>query len=243
MIVIVGSSHDDILYFDKVLYNRKEELVFNRFPVAIGTIFNQEIAVVGEMYGSSVTSSVLTYLLGKYYVDLVISVGKCHAIDKKNINGDIAISTKIIDLNLDFSSEKDVALGIVPGFSREHIVQDDIIEYLKIGLRKRTYITSYNAVFCSCDNLSEETFNKLRNNRSIFGIKDENIVLDHNSSAMALTCELKDVPYVAIKVIENQFDVQNKVDNYLKVLDTYIDLGKAVVSTIGDIGRNDVLRS
>ena len=243
MIVILGNAHDDILYFEKVMYNKREDLVFNRYPVYIGTVFNQEIAVVGEMYGSSITSAVLTHLLTKYYVDLVISVGKCHSIDKKTKSGDIVISSKIIDINVDLSREKDVPFGVYPGFERDFIVQDDIIEYLKIGINKRTYVSSYQAVYLSSDNLSEETFKMLNMNRNMFGLNDENIVVDHNSSAMATVCKLKDVPFVAIKVVENSFNSEDEIENYLSVLDKYIDLGKAVVSTIGDIGRNDILRS
>ena len=92
------------------------------------------------------------------------------------------------------------------------------------------------------DNLTGETLKTLSERREIFGITDEKIVVDHNSSGMAIAATLRDVPYVSIKVVQNQIDDEEKIDNYLKVLDKYIDLGKAVTATIGDIGRNDVLR-
>ena len=31
MIVIVGETHDDILYFDSVLANKREEYILNRY--------------------------------------------------------------------------------------------------------------------------------------------------------------------------------------------------------------------
>ncbi len=243
MIAIVGNAHDDILYFDKVLYNRREETFFNRYTVSIGTVFNQEVIVIHDLYSSTVASAVLTYVLSKYYIDLVFVVGKCYGIDKSTKSGDIVISTSIINVNADLGREKNVAIGEVPGFDREFKIQNDIITYLKKGINKRTYVHSYQAYFFSSDNLSDSVFEKLRNNRTMFGIDKDAIVVDSNSSGVAIACTLKDVPFVSIKVVQNQFDQVDKIDHYLTVLDRYIDLGKAVVSTIGDIGRNDVLRS
>ena len=41
---------------------------------------------------------------------------------------------------------------------------------------------------------------------------------------------------------ESSFEfTKDNIDTYLKVLQRYIDLGKAVASTIGDVGRNDIL--
>lgn len=242
MIVVVGSSHDDVLYFEKVLYNRHDEVILNRFNIAIGMVFNQELLVITDQYSSILSSAVMTYILSKYYVDLVIVVGKCSAIDKNTKTGDIVLSSRIIDINADFTLVKNVGISQIPGFNREFKIQNDILGYLRQGVNKRTYVTSYNAVYFSSDNLSEEVRNVLSENRSMFGITDERIVFDHNSSGVALACQLKDVPFVSIKVVENKLEDQENIEAYLNVLDRYIDLGKAVISTIGDIGRNDILK-
>ena len=242
MIMIIGSQHDDILYFERALFNRREEIIFNRFKAYIGSFFNQECLVIGDMYSSTLTSAVMTYILNKYYVDLIIVVGKCYGVDKSTKNGDLVISSKIIDVNVDLSEVKEVGIGQIPGFQKEFPVQVDIIKYLKQGVSKRSYVASYNAVYLSSDNLSEENKRILSENRGVFGITDEKIVLDFNSSGAALAGVLKDIPFVSIKVVEHKFNVESNINNYLNVLDRYIDLGKAVVSTIGDIGRNDVLR-
>ena len=242
MIVIVGTSHDDILYYDKILYNRRTETVFKRFEIAIGTVFNQEVCVVSDLYSSPLSSAVMTYILDKYYVDLVIGVGKCIGVDKSAKNGDIVISSRVIDTNVDLTRVRDVSLGQIPGMNKEYKVQTDIINYLSQSVSKRPYTTSYQAVYLSSDNLSEETFKMLSTRRSLFGITNEKIVVDHNSSGLALACSLRDIPYAAIKVVENRIEQDDDINTYLKVLDKYIDLGKSVVSTIGDIGRNDILR-
>ena len=52
---------------------------------------------------------------------------------------------------------------------------------------------------------------------------------------------LKGVPFIAVKVAENNLSTANNLDSYVSVLDKYIDLGKAVISTINDISRSDIL--
>ena len=68
------------------------------------------------------------------------------------------------------------------------------------------------------------------------------MVYDSVSAGIALACHLLDTPFIIVKSIERPLQKNATIDDYLKVLDSYIDLGKAVVSTIGDIGRADILK-
>ncbi len=241
MIVIVGSTHDDVLYFDSVLSNKREEIILNRYQISIGTIFNQEVIVTYGLFSSILSSAVLTHILDKYYVDLVICVGKCISISDHIKSGDMVISTKIIDTNVDLSLYTDVVLGQYPGFSREFEVQRDITEYLTFGANRRSYVTTHRATILTSDNMSKDMMNYLSKHKDLFGLKNDSLVIDHNSSGVALAATLKDVPFISIKIVENKFNEVNTIETYYKVLDRYIDLGKAVISTINDIGRNDIL--
>ena len=241
MIVIVGSTHDDILYFDSVLANKKEDIILNRYRISIGTIFSQEVIVVHEMFTSILTSAVLTHILEKYYVDLVIGVGKCLSVSKKLNNGDIALSTRVIDGNVDISLFNEVSMSQIPGFDREFVVQDDLIGYLSNGLSKRSQIDFHKTTYLSSDNLSYDMVQVLKEKKNLFAIENEEFVIDHNASGIALACKLKNVPFIILKVAENRMDQQNNLDTYSLVLSRFIDLGKAVISTISDIGRSDIL--
>ena len=241
MIVIVGSSHDDILYFDSILSNRKEVMILNRYQISIGTIFNQEVLVVHEAFSSILASSIMMHIFDKYYVDLVFCVGKCIAASSQIKSGDIVISSKIIDTNVDLSLFSDSIVGQFPGFSREFVVQRDILEYLNKGTDRRSYVNTHRVVMLTNDNMSYDMMQYLKEQHELFGIKNELFAIDHNSSGVALAATLRDVPFITIKVAENRVDQRNNVETYYQVLERFIDLGKAVISTINDIGRNDIL--
>ena len=42
--------------------------------------------------------------------------------------------------------------------------------------------------------------------------------------------------------VERKIDEKYSTDTYIRVLKHYSDVGKAIVTCIGDIGRNDIIR-
>ena len=241
MIVIIGETHDDILYFDSVLANKREETILGKYKISVGTIFSQDAIVASDLFTSSLSSAVLMHILDKYYVDLIISVGRCMYVGDNIKNGDIIVSTKVIDANVDLTMFGDFALGQIPGFDREFIVQDDIIGYILKGLERRIAITQHTATFLSSNNMSSQMVEVLNERKEIFSLKNELFVIDQNSAGVALASKLKDTPFIVVKVAENNLSAVDNLESYSAVLSKYIDLGKAVISTINDISRSDIL--
>ena len=242
MIVILGDTHDDVLYFETVLANKKEEIILNRYKISIGTIFSQGVIVLYGMSTSILTSAVLTYILNNYYIDLVFNVGKCLSASDNVKPGNIALSSEVIDANVDLSIFKDVGMSQIPGFSREFSVDNDVFQYLADALANRPNIDFHRTVYLSTDNMSLDMVKYLRENKAMFyNRNDEHFVIDHNSSGVAIACALKSVPFIVAKVIENGLDHTQNLNTYSNVLSRYIDLGKGIISTINNIGRSDIL--
>ena len=71
MIMILGSVHDDVLYFESVMTDRREEVVMNNYKVQIGKIFNQEVLLVYDVYTSYISAMLTNYLIEKYLLFLL----------------------------------------------------------------------------------------------------------------------------------------------------------------------------
>lgn len=250
MILIVGDTHDDVLYFETVLVGKDEQLLFNRFRVRSGSIASQQVLVVHNMSTSVLAAASITELINyldkqEQVVDLVICVGKCLSGCNNLKHGDIALSGSVIDANVDLSKLKDVGLAEIPGFSREFPsdfkVQEDIYRYLSENLERRPNIDHYRATYLSSDNLSLDMVKFLKEHNTLFGKSDEKYVIDANSAGVAIACTLKDIPFVCLKVVEASIDEAQNLDTYAKVLSRYIDLGKGIVQTLSNIGRTDIL--
>ena len=243
MIMILGSTHDDILYFESVMVNKKSEVIFGRYPAQIGTIFNQEVIIVYDLYTSYESSLIASYIIEKYYVILIFVVGKCVAFSDNLKGGDIAISRRIMVGDVDQIKEANVKLGQIPKFPHSFESDPEVIKYLTTSVEKRSFVKYDLCAFVSANVIldSQERIKHISSNGYVLG-HNVNVVLDCTSGGVAIAGELHKVPVISMKVIERKIEEKYSTDTYIRVLKHYSDVGKAIVTCIGDIGRNDIIR-
>ena len=242
MIMIIGSQHDDILYFESVLTNKREETVLGKFKVTIGTIFNQAVLLVDQMKTNYLSSALTLYLIEKYFVILVLVTGRCVAYSKDLKPLEIAISKQVILGDVDQVNEDNVKYGQIPGFEQVFESSEDVISYISSAFEKRTY-SHYkvaNYISTSVDYHSAEQVKNMVEFDNVFGFTGS-VVFDNNTGGVALACSLSKVPFVSIKVVERNIEDSSNVNTYLKAMKEYVNIGKAIVTCIGDIGRNEII--
>ena len=242
MIMIMGSQHDDILYFETVMSNKKEETVLGKYKVTIGTIFNQAVLLVDGIKTNYISSALTLYLVEKYFVILVLVVGRCVAYSPDIKPLEIAISKNIIAGDVDQVNEENVKMGQIPGFEQVFECSKDVIGYLFNAFEKRTFSAykTANFISTSVDFHSAYQINSLKEFEHVLGF-DSSVVFDCNSAGVAMAASMCKVPFVSIKVVERRIEGKNNIDTYLAALKEYVNIGKALVTCIGDIGRNEVV--
>ena len=242
MIMIIGSQHDDILYFESVITNKKEELIMGKFKVTIGTIFNQAVMLVDQVKTNYLSSALTLYLIEKYFVILVLVVGRCIAYSKDLKPLDIVISKHVVLGDVDQVNEDNVKYGQVPGFEQVFDASEDVVSYLESAFEKRTFSVYKEANFISTsvDYHKPGQIYDIQEFDHILGF-DTNVVFDTNTGGVGIGCALTKVPFVSIKVVERYLEKNSDVNTYLKAMKEYVNIGKAVVTCIGDIGRNEII--
>ena len=242
MILIVGNQHDDILYFESVMSNKKQELILGKYPVTVGTIFNQGVVLVDQVKTNYVSSALILHLIEKYFIFLIFNVGRCIAFTHDVKPSEIAISKRVVAGDVDQVNEDDVKYGQIPGYEQVFLCQDDIIGYLTDAFEKRTFSTLKvaNYISTSVDYHRANQVDHLKECEHLLGFAN-NVVFDNNSAGLALAADLKKVPFVSVKVVERYIDGEKNINTYLKALKEYTNIGKAVVTCIGDIGHNEVI--
>ena len=242
MILIIGSQHDDILYFESVMSNKRVEVVLDKYKVTIGTIFNQSVVLVDQVKTNYISSALTLYLIEKYFVFLVFVVGRCIAFTHDIKPLEIAISKRVVAGDVDQVNEDNVKMGQIPGFEQVFVSQDDVIGYLGNAFEKRTYsaFRISNFVSSNVDYHRADQVAHLKECEHVLGF-DDHVVLDCNSAGVALACSLRRVAFVSVKVVERYIDGPKNINTYLKSLKEYTNVGKALVTCIGDIGHNEVI--
>ncbi|MBO4856812.1 MAG: hypothetical protein J5511_05545 [Bacilli bacterium] len=244
MILIVGSNHDDVIYFQSALKDAKEEIILNKYRASIGTILNQNVMVLQDVYTSYVSSALLTHIIEKYFVLMVFVVGTCFAQNKALKVGDIAISEMATFGDVDqIKMLKGTNLGQIPGYPQLFYSHKELIRNMEEALNS---VGANNYMRCTFMNSSyyrrdEQLIEELSMEDNIAN-RNKNTVLDGVTTGVALAAHLFDIPFISVKVIEGQAGQRTSIDSYMTILEEYSVVGKAVTVCIGEISRNDVLR-
>ena len=241
MILIIGSHQDDILYCSSLLNKKTQETLLGRFPAQRGTIFNQEVLLVSGVHTSLLSASLTAYLLSQHYVSLIIVMGKCYSLAHSFKPGQIIVSKEIIDIDVDQIDVANASLAQVPGMPTVYRVQNDLLGYLNDGFSRRTLTSATQVTLLCSDNLYSPAVEKAMAQKRVLGSGGP-FVIDSVSYGAAVSGLLRDVPVISVKAVERDLSDHKTIEGYVGALDTYVDMGKAVVYLIGDIGRSDILR-
>lgn len=243
MILIIGSSKDDTLYFESVLNNKRQEKLFKRYDLVFGTLFKQDILVVSNVFSNYVSSAVISYLVNKYFVVLVFVVGKVASFTPDLKIGDILLARRTFLADVDQIESSEVVLGEIPDLCPFYESSPSVIEYTTKVLESSTY-ASYKLGTIISSNTQYSSLKQLDSfsvNGTMFGVSRK-IGFESISGGVAVACELAKIPFLTIKVVGREFGKHQSPDDYSIVLRTYSDLGKALVKTIADISRNEIIK-
>lgn len=244
MILIVGCSHDDVLYYHSIIKFPKEVKIFKSHTAVVGTIFNREVMILENIYTSYLSSATVAYIIEKFFISLVFSVGKCQAISHNLKEGDIAVSQNVVLGDVDqISQVKGTKLGQIPEFPEIYSSNGQVFSTLNASLDRIANGSHFDCLYFASNAYAKDDnlVKRITKDESVLGIRD-NIVTDSESGGIALACYLFDVPFIAVKVVEGKAGTKIEIDDYIKVLKQYAAVGKAVISCIGEISRQDVLR-
>lgn len=244
MILIVGNNHDDLIYFESIMNEKKNELILNRYPAVTGTISNQEVILLENVYTNIVSSMICSYLIEKRYVLFIIKVGKVNTLSKDFRDGDVVVSRKIVGFDVDVTDIKGVSLGQIPNYpssySTVHEIRNMLINaFQKRGglLVKNCCVYSSNTHFSKPDQLKDYIIDE-----RILGEPLKDIVFDSESFGIAVASVTHEIPVVTIGVVLNHIGDEFDPDNYIKTLNKYSDIGKAVCNLIGEVASSNVER-
>jgi len=242
MIVLLGATRDDILYYETVLKNKINCLPeFEKFPVVQGTIFNQNVTICYGATTSYLTGALTEALIRDYNPMVVLQLGKCKSLTDDWKNGDIAISNEYYAMDVDQCEYKNVKLAQIPEMEIRYQTHIDVLHIMNASFDKFVIGNVFNATYLSSNAVprSMDDVSSLYQNGLIFGVNSR-VVVDTDAYASLLPCVLHKIPFIAIKAVDSKVSETSGVTNFVKTLDTYSKIGRAVVSFIGEIGRRDL---
>ncbi|MCX5775693.1 MAG: hypothetical protein NTV44_04980 [Firmicutes bacterium] len=111
MILIIGTTNDDILYFKTKMNLASTELIAGKHEVYLGTYSGKEVCVTTSQFSNSLSAMITGLCLEKYHPYLVINVGSVHAIDETLHQGDLFLAERIYLGDVDLTPWGDLKYG------------------------------------------------------------------------------------------------------------------------------------
>ena len=243
MILLVGSTNDDILYFSSILKNKKELRILNKFPAYTGEVFNQSVMLLKDVYSSYVSGLATSYIIDKYMTILVIHVGEVQSFTDSLKVGDICVARNVILSDVNMSDTTKVSKGQIEGFPQDFPADTEITSSIANALHQRSNVNAIHCTYVARNYHPEnkEQIKEVVENDRILGITNETVI-SSEIGGIALAAKLHDIPYASISVVGRRIGYENSIEDYVKVLEQYTNVGKAVVSVIGEIGRTDIVK-
>lgn len=242
MILILGSTHDDVLYYETQLKNKEDRNLGKNVKLIFGEIYNQKILLAYNVKGNYMSSAVTSYLIAKHDIIMVFVVGTCFAYSDGIRKGDIAMCDTLLLSDVDLSLTNKVRIGEIPGFNKVYASNRHFFEksnefaknFVISNIIPATFVSS-NSEYRSIDEIAEKN-----DRRTVLGAS-KNLVYDSSTGGSAFSCALFDIPFLSFKVVLGK--IKNKVTTEEKIvaLKEYADIGKVITAIIGEIGRNDTI--
>ena len=245
MILVVGNNHDDVLYFESLARDPREEIILGRFHATIGSIFNQNILMLKDVYTSYLSSALLTYIIEKYHILVVFNVGKCRTLSRELRCGDIAVSKKIVFGDVDqMGVVKGTKLGQIPNYPDSYSTANEIRSMLLTSFTKRSQAIAKNCLVYSSNThfVDPKQLESFIVDDKILDNNVDSIVFDTESFGIAVAATTHDIPVVTIGVVTNHIGEEFDPAVYIKTLSQYTNIGKAVCNLISEVGSSDVER-
>ena len=196
-----------------------------------------------DVYTSYLSSLVVSYVIEKFMAILVISVGEVQSFSENLKVGDICIAKQAVIGDINISDVTNVAKGQLLDLPQAFLPSTDITNSISNVIEARTMKGAKHCTFVSTNFHPEniEQLNTVVENNRYLGIEGD-VVLSSEIGGIAVASKLHNIPYAAVSVVGRQLGVPNNIENYVNVLDQYANVGSAVISVIGEIGRTDVVK-
>ncbi len=244
MILILGSSKDDILYFETKMREKKYEHFYKNATIITGLLSGQQVCVAFGINTNYLSSTFVTTIIDHHpSIIVAINVGLARSLSTDLKPRDILVSEAIVLGDVNQTNQFRVQLCEIPGISQ--FLSSDI--YLKNVCEKTSSLLNLHNVHFGTvistnnyyDNVKEFSF--IGQDRMILG-QTQFLAVDCEAGGFAVACAFAGIPFVSIKVIqyvigEDQFNRNNLIN----ALEEYVNVGKLVTAIISEICRNETI--
>ena len=236
MILILGQTEDDILYFTS-RFTSGEKL--DSLPLGVighrGNFGVDEIVIAATGFGNTQSALVTNMLIDKYDPYLVINTGSVISLDKNLHQGDIFIADRYYFDGVRYNPILHTNYGQIPGnpefFVFENAKNGQVeaasFEVGKGSFAERGYLLSGEQIYTD-----SKTIDEIKNEHYAY-VKNMMRAYDTVSGGIALVCYRREVTLLTIRVVSMELDNPEHLLNcQRKALEATPTIGRVITKLI-----------
>jgi len=240
MILIIGTTPDDILYFKTKMDLTSTDVIAGKHEVYLGTYSGKDVCVTTTLFSNSLAAMITGICLEKYHPYLVINVGSVHAIDETLHQGDLFLAERIYLGEVDMTPWGDLKYGQIndmPVFYHSEYESIMLIETLNKQMKNKAL---RRGLLLATDKFytNREHIDYIINHHfaSVAGIA----AIDTEAGGIAAACHYFDTPWITLKSISYVVGHDNELVNFIrKGLEAQLAIGMIISAVFNELGAHD----
>lgn len=201
MILIIGTTKDDILYYMNRMRIKEEGKIAPLYPYYVGKLANKDVCLTYTGYSNISSAVIASYMIEKFTPYLVLMTGAVSTLNPKAKQSDLFLAEKIYLGDVDFTSYEGLKYGQIKDLPPFFSSDEDYIRMIETINSKtenrhllRGPLISTNIFFHD-----EKFATKIIKER--YGNIETMTVFDTEAGGIAAACAIYSVPFLLLKVV------------------------------------------
>lgn len=201
MILIIGTTKDDIIYYKNRMRVKEEGKIANKFPYYLGRLANKDVCLTYTGYSNLSSSAITGYMLEKFTPYIVIITGAASTLNKKAKQKDLFIAERIYLGDVDLTSFDDIKFGQIKNLPPFFSSDEDYIKMIEVINSKTENLNLLRGPLISTNTY----FNDKKKAEAVisknFGNIESMLAFDTEAGGIVTACGIFEVPWLLLKVI------------------------------------------
>lgn len=218
MILIIGTTEDDIFYFKNRMKISEKNMIASKYPYYVGTFAGKDICLAYSGYSNIASAAVTSFMITKYKPYIVICVGTVSAFSENLHQSELFIAERVYLGDIDFTPlGTNTRYGQIKEMPAFYSSEEDYIklietinsrtENLHIG---RGPLISTNVFFKNRKKANE----LLENN---FAHIESTTAFDTEAGGVITACYIQEVPWILLKAVNYEIGKDAQLMSSLRI--------------------------
>lgn len=216
MILILGTTPDDILYYQNQMKITDKGIIRGNHPYYVGSFGGKEICLTYTGNTTILASAITSFMISTFEPYITISVGTVWGFSKGVNQGDLFIAERVYIGDTDFESFNNLIFSEAINIDSYYTSEDTYIRHLE-----RLNSTSGNLVINRGPIISVNKFLKSRAEAQKIIDRQHNYLsgktaFDSEVGGIAATCKFYRIPWLIVKAVSYEIGNEDQSINFVR---------------------------